>query len=198
MWIQNGTLIKPEENKSALGMIERSKARQNGDYRINVDTVTMMISSEELKRLENNDELSVLVVKDCRGDEPYFNQGLIGNEFDNDFTNWLDTLDDLGHAKWTLATIFLFAIFPDKYMFVKPDTTRTAAEIANFYINYNSTPTIDTYNRILSFSRFLFLQIEELKPTDMIDVQGFMWCIKPETVELIKKYQDDEAGYWKK
>lgn len=123
---------------------------------------------------------------------------LYGNEFDEDFTNWINTLDELGHAKWTLATIFLFSIYPDKYMFVKPDTTRTAAEIANFNINYSSTPTLDTYNRILDFSRFLFLQIEELKPKDLIDVQGFMWCIKPETIDLIKKYQNDETGYWKK
>ncbi len=123
---------------------------------------------------------------------------LYGNKFDADFTNWINILNELGHAKWALATIFLFSIYPDKYMFVKPDTTKTAAEIANFYINYNSTPTIDTYNRILSFSKFLFLQIEELKPKDMIDVQGFMWCIKPETIDLIKKYQDDEEGYWKK
>jgi len=122
---------------------------------------------------------------------------LYDDDFDVSFKNWINVLDELKQAKWTLATIFLYAIYPDKYMFVKPDTTKVAAEISNFFINYDSKPTLDTYNRILSFSNYLCVKIDELKPKDMIDVQSFMWCMNPETIKVVTQYKLDNPDYWK-
>ena len=122
---------------------------------------------------------------------------LYGDDFNENFRNWINVLAELGHAKWTLATIFLYAIYPDKYMFVKPETTKVAAEISNFFINYDSKPTWDTYNRILNFSSYLRVKIAELKPKDMIDVQSFMWCMNPETIKVVTQYKQDNPDYWK-
>lgn len=122
---------------------------------------------------------------------------LYDDDFNENFRNWINTLAELGHAKWTLATIFLYAVYPDKYMFVKPETTKVAAEISNFFINYDSKPTLDTYNRILNFSNYLRIKIAELKPKDMIDVQSFMWCMNPDTIKVITKYKKENPDYWK-
>jgi len=122
---------------------------------------------------------------------------LYDDDFSESFRNWIIVLSELGHAKWTLATIFLYAIYPERYMFVKPETTKVAAEISNFFINYESKPTLDTYKRILSFSSYLRVKIDELKPKDMIDVQSFMWCMNPETIKVVTQYKQDNPDYWK-
>ncbi len=122
---------------------------------------------------------------------------LYSDDFDVSFKSWISVLDELKQAKWTLATIFLYAIHPDKYMFVKPDTTKVAAEISNFYINYDSKPSLDTYNRVQEFSHYLRVKIKELKPKDMIDIQSFMWYMNPETIKVVTQYKLDNPDYWK-
>jgi hypothetical protein len=92
----------------------------------------------------------------------------------NDFSN---VLKDIGTAKWTTISYFLFIVFPEKYMFVKPKVTKDAAEISAFEINYDPELNWFTYNSILTFSEYLKKELSELKLRDMIDVQSFMWCI---------------------
>lgn len=102
-------------------------------------------------------------------------------EFAPRFDAWSAALEDIGAAKWPIATYFLFFMHPDRYMFVKPTITQYAADICAFDINYRSEVNSKTYTSILAFSAYLKEAIAELDPVDMIDVQSFMWCIAPGT-----------------
>jgi len=108
------------------------------------------------------------------------------NTFENRFTNWIQSLQKIGQAKWTIATIFLFIVHPNKHMFVKPNTTKNALEICGFGSNnYNSLPSYSFYSKVLSCSDYIFAKTKELgmNPKDMIDVQSFMWRIHYEPKE---------------
>ena len=100
-------------------------------------------------------------------------------DLETSFMSFATFLEDIDAAKWTTASYFLFITQPDKYMFVKPTITQHAATLCAFEINYKPQLNWLTYNSVLSLSDYLFSEISELKPRDMIDVQSFMWCIAP-------------------
>lgn len=102
-------------------------------------------------------------------------------EFAGRFDGFVACLEEIGAAKWTTATYFLFFKYPDRHMFVKPTITQNAADICAFDINYRPEVNAKTYLSILNFSKYLMDSITELGPKDMIDVQSFMWCIAPGT-----------------
>jgi len=102
-------------------------------------------------------------------------------DFDGRFDGYAACLEDIGACKWTVATYFLFFMYPDRHMFVKPTITRNAAEVCAYEINYRPEVNAKTYRSIVDFSKHLMDSIPELKPKDMIDVQSFMWCIAPGT-----------------
>ncbi|MBN2286918.1 MAG: hypothetical protein JXI43_10755, partial [Tissierellales bacterium] len=103
---------------------------------------------------------------------------LFGREqLEHRFVAFANVLENINAAKWTTATYFLFIMHPDKYMFVKPTVTQYSSELCSFEINYRPQLNWLTYKSVLAFSRYLFSEISELKPRDMIDVQSFMWCI---------------------
>jgi hypothetical protein len=80
-------------------------------------------------------------------------------------------------AKWTIVTIVPYLAQPSRHMFLKPGRTREITQRLGKDIQYSSTPTWDTYRRLLAFSNDL---LEFLKPhgaQDMIDVQSFIWAI---------------------
>ena len=95
------------------------------------------------------------------------------------FERYADVLERIGAAKWTLATYFLFVVFPEEHMFLKPIATQNAAAISGFEISYRPGLNWHTYAAVLKFSGYLKAELVELSPRDMIDVQSFMWCIKP-------------------
>lgn len=97
------------------------------------------------------------------------------------FAGFCSMLENVNAAKWTTATYFLFMVHPDQHMFVKPTITQYAAELCGFEINYKPQLNWLTYKSVLEFSRYLFREIAELRPRDMIDVQSFLWCIAPGT-----------------
>lgn len=99
------------------------------------------------------------------------------------FEAFAGMLEETGAAKWTTATYFPFMFHPDSHMFIKPTITRHAAELCGFEINYDPQLNWRTYNSVLEFSNYLFDELSELKPRDMIDVQSFMWCIAPGTYQ---------------
>ena len=99
------------------------------------------------------------------------------------FGAFSDVLENIDAAKWTTASYFLFIFHPDKYMFVKPTITQFASELCGFEINYKPQLNWLTYKSVLDFSNYLFSELAELKPRDMIDVQSFMWCIAPGTYQ---------------
>lgn len=93
------------------------------------------------------------------------------------FVGFFDVLEMIGAAKWPIATYFTFFFHPDRYMFVKPTITQNAAKLCAFEISYEARLNWTTYSRVLSLADYLFDELSELEPRDMIDVQSFMWCI---------------------
>ncbi|MBN1882472.1 MAG: DUF3553 domain-containing protein [Deltaproteobacteria bacterium] len=98
-------------------------------------------------------------------------------ELEGRFNRFARMLEKINAAKWTTATYFPFIMFPENYMFVKPTVVKYASEACRREINYKSELNWHTYESVLKFSDYLFSEISELKPRDMIDVQTFMWCI---------------------
>ena len=102
---------------------------------------------------------------------------------DNDlkprFERYADILEGIGAAKWTIATYFLFIVYPEEYVFLKPTITQNAAAISGFEIHYRADLNLRTYASVLAFAKYLKAELVELSPRDMIDVQSFMWCITP-------------------
>jgi len=96
------------------------------------------------------------------------------------FLQFSNALQDIGAAKWTIASYFPFFVSPSDSMFIKPAVTQKAAEMSAFEINYRPKLNWLTYKSILDFSHYLRKELIDLKPRDMIDVQSFMWCIAPE------------------
>jgi len=109
---------------------------------------------------------------------------------DKRFLELCTFLDEIKAAKWTIATYFLFFMFPKEHMFIKPTITQNSAEICGFDIHYRSELNWKTYEAVLKFSEFLKKELIELKPRDMIDVQSFMWCIRAD--KTLKKFGKKE------
>jgi hypothetical protein len=92
------------------------------------------------------------------------------------FKRYADILEGIGAAKWTIATYFLFIVYPEEYVFLKPTVTQNAAGISGFEINYRPDLNWRTYASVLAFANYLKAELAGLSPRDMIDVQSFMWC----------------------
>lgn len=109
------------------------------------------------------------------------------------FVELCNFLEEIKAAKWTVATFFLFTMFPAEHMFIKPTITKNAADIRHFDIHYRPNLNWQTYEAVLRFSQLLKgeLTTAELKPRDMIDVQSFMWCIRPD--KTLKSFGKSKA-----
>jgi hypothetical protein len=96
------------------------------------------------------------------------------------FTGFVETLESLPQpktttTKWTIATIFPFVARPDRYLFLKPEVTKQAAERRGFALNYKPYPNWLTYSCLLRLGSLLMTDLRDLKPRDMIDIQSFIW-----------------------
>ena len=98
------------------------------------------------------------------------------------FMAFVKALNQIGAAKWTTATYFLHLLYPDNSPFMKPVVTKKAAEAFGYPLDYTLKIQWDTYNRLIDFANFIEKKISShplLRPRDMIDIQGFMWCADP-------------------
>jgi len=100
------------------------------------------------------------------------------------FENFSKMLYEINAAKWPIATLFLFVMFPDKHMFLKPTVTQHAAEVLGMEINYYSDLNWLTYKRVLELAEMIRTKLikdgrEILAPRDLIDVQSFIWVTAP-------------------
>jgi len=128
-----------------------------------------MSLTDGLKNLNNQREFATSLFWMLFGEE----------ELEQRFKVFSKVLEEIDAAKWTTATYFLFIFHPDKYMFVKPTVTQHSSELCGYEINYKPKLNWLTYKSVMEFSMYLKSELAELKPRDMIDVQSFMWCIKP-------------------
>ena len=114
-----------------------------------------------------------------------FAKGLYHYIYDNEplknrFEKFAETLSLLPQKQtkvltWPLQTVFGFIANPKEHLFLKPRVTQQAAEAYHFDFNYTSKPNWNTYKSLFAFARKIYRDIADLKPTDLIDVQSFIW-----------------------
>jgi len=105
---------------------------------------------------------------------------LYGSDSSRDrFERFWKMLERIGAAKWTIATYFRFLAEPETEMFLKPEATKAAAEACGLELNYRPDLNWQTYESLLAVSAFLKEAIADMRPRDMIDLQGFIWKARP-------------------
>lgn len=99
------------------------------------------------------------------------------------FMGFATCIEAINASKWTIQTYFPFITFPDDYMFMKPTVTQEAADAFAFELNYKSELNWLSYETLMKFSRYVGNELatyeDYLRPRDMIDIQGFIWCSVP-------------------
>lgn len=106
------------------------------------------------------------------------------DEFRIRFERFSAMLYEVNSAKWPIATYFLFVTFPEEHLFLKPEVTQNAAVMLGLEINYRPELNWLTYSRVLELAKLIKDRLvacgrDELKPSDMIDVQSFIWIVAP-------------------
>jgi hypothetical protein len=96
------------------------------------------------------------------------------------FERWVEAVSRLPRKQtrvltWPVVTVFGFIAQPEKHLFLKPTVTRTAAERYGYPFAYASRPNWETYADALGFAEAVRRDQRELKPKDMLDLQGFIW-----------------------
>jgi hypothetical protein len=96
------------------------------------------------------------------------------------FEHWCETVASLPRRQtrvltWPLATVFGFIAQPAVHIFLKPRVTQLAAKEYDFDFPYVSRPNWDTYVSLIDFAETIRRDQRDLKPRDMIDLQGFIW-----------------------
>jgi len=187
-----GTKFKEEERDyktkthnlslELLGEEEFSSLLDNNDYSEIVKRSLKIVNSTNL--IFPNEKMSLKDGLNSQESKEIFsktlNHLLYGDdELEVRFNGFIKILNNMDSSKWTIVSYFLFIFQPEKYMFVKPTITQYCSELCGYEINYNPKLNWLTYKSVLDFSNYLFDELLELEPRDMIHVQSFMWCISP-------------------
>lgn len=96
------------------------------------------------------------------------------------FERWIEVVSQLPRRQtrvltWPVLTVFGFIAQPETHFFLKPTVTRIAAREYDFDFQYKSRPTWDTYRNLLTFAERVARDQRDLRPSDMIDIQSFLW-----------------------
>lgn len=96
------------------------------------------------------------------------------------FERWIEVVAALPRRQtrvltWPVVTVFGFIAQPETHVFLKPMVTKRAAEAYGFDFVYRSRPNWETYASLLAFADRVRKDVRELRPKDMIDIQGFIW-----------------------
>ncbi len=100
----------------------------------------------------------------------------------NRFVQWIMSVSQLPRKKsrvlsWPVVTFFPFIAQPSKHIIMKPSAMKFAAEQLGFDLDYSSTPTFTTYEKLLELAELVRAGIKDLKPRDYHDLQTFLWVI---------------------
>ena len=100
------------------------------------------------------------------------------------FEQFASMLYEINAAKWPIATYFLFLSDPGAQVFVKPEVTKSAAEVLGIDINYKPELNWLTYSQVLRLAEAIRSKLikegqDDLVPRDMVDVQSFIWVTAP-------------------
>lgn len=98
-------------------------------------------------------------------------------------------LDQMQVAKWPVVTYFGYIRFPENHIFIKPEVTRNVAAVCGWEISYKPELNWTTYVGVHGLFEHLRTALVDagLSPRDMIDVQSFVWCIAPPSVQRVSK-----------
>jgi len=96
------------------------------------------------------------------------------------FESWCETVAALPRKQtrvltWPIVTVFGFIAQPRAHIFLKPNVTKTAAEMYGFDFQYESRPSWSTYQSLLDFAAVVRRDTADLRPRDLIDIQSFIW-----------------------
>jgi len=78
-------------------------------------------------------------------------------------------------ATWPVTTLFLYLADPTRFMFLKPEVTKAAADSLGFDLKYNSTPNWTTYEALQRMAALYLDFLRSLGARDFLDVQSFIW-----------------------
>src|SRR5688500_15023813 len=96
------------------------------------------------------------------------------------FEQWVEVVGNLPRRPtrvltWLVTTVVGFIARPQDHIFLKPLVTKRAAEEYGFEFVYRSRPGWETYSSLLAFADRVRRDVKDMKPKDMIDIQGFIW-----------------------
>ena len=80
-------------------------------------------------------------------------------------------------ATWPVATALPFIAQPERFMLLKPQATKVAAETLAFDLRYDAKPNWTTYAALLRMGRLYLDLIRHMGAEDFIDVQTFIYVI---------------------
>lgn len=104
----------------------------------------------------------------------------IGEPTQEDYTAYFDAVQEMnveGFATWPISTVLLFVARPDKFMFLKPESTRFMADSQGLELNYESKPNGRTYWAFLGITEKLLGEVKALGGKDLIDLQSFIFMV---------------------
>jgi len=98
------------------------------------------------------------------------------------FERWVDAVALLPRKQtrvltWPVVTVFGMIAAPREHIFLKPWVTQIAAEAYGFDFLYHSRPNWLTYKSLLDFAARVRRDTKDLRPRDMIDLQGYIWVL---------------------
>jgi len=104
------------------------------------------------------------------------------------FDRWCDVVAGLPRIQtrvltWPVVTVFGFLALPTEHFFFKPNVTRRAAQAYGVELPYQSRPSAEIYESVLSFAETVRRDLRDLEPRDMIDIQSFLWVQGSEEYE---------------
>jgi hypothetical protein len=108
------------------------------------------------------------------------------------FERWTATVAALPRrqtrvATWPVVTVFGAIARPRTHMFVKPLTTRRAAEAYAFDLAYRPKPNWSTYDGVLELARTVRADLADLGPRDQIDIQSFLWVLASDEYAAVRE-----------
>ncbi|MBC7537393.1 MAG: hypothetical protein H7281_01125 [Bacteriovorax sp.] len=143
---------------------------------LKVESSTVLLFSSEEKALHNG-------VKTPEGAE-HFAKGLYQllygtASMEIRFNLWVECVGSLLKKQmrtltWPMVTAFGFIAQPETHAYLKPIVTKNAALNYGFDYKDQPEPNWEGYRDYLEFCEQIKLDLKDLKPRDMIDVQSFL------------------------
>jgi hypothetical protein len=164
------------------GLLARKKYKEAATRVVRIEARTMLLFSFEKMALRD-------AALSSKGARPFVT-GLFewlygpGSEPEK-FARWCDVVAALPRRQtrvltWPVVTVFGFIARPRPHLYLKPTVTKAAAAAYDYPFEYRSRPNWRTYANLLDFARTVRRDIADLRPRDMIDIQGFLWVLGSE------------------